>query len=68
MWLIYLEALVALFLLLFIIWWTMFHGRPRPDPSSTSPSSMDAAPADGASTDPQVPPERRGTAAGPARR
>jgi hypothetical protein len=29
MWVILLEALAALVLLLFIIWWTMFSGRPR---------------------------------------
>ena len=29
MWLIFLEALGALLLLLFIIWWTMFSGRKR---------------------------------------
>jgi hypothetical protein len=31
MWLIILEALLALGLLVFIIWWTMFHGRKPPD-------------------------------------
>ena len=30
MWLLILEALVALALLLFIVWWTMFSGR-RPE-------------------------------------
>lgn len=30
MWLLILEALAALALLLFIVWWTMFSGR-RPD-------------------------------------
>jgi hypothetical protein len=29
MWLIVLEALAALGLLLGIVWWTMFSGRPR---------------------------------------
>jgi hypothetical protein len=29
MWLLFLEALVALFLLVFIVWWTMFSG-PKP--------------------------------------
>jgi hypothetical protein len=29
MWLIVLEALAALGLLVFIVWWTMFSGRPR---------------------------------------
>jgi hypothetical protein len=30
-WLIILEALLALGLLIFIVWWTMFHGRKPPD-------------------------------------
>jgi hypothetical protein len=30
MWLIILEALLALGLLVFIVWWTMFHGRRKP--------------------------------------
>jgi hypothetical protein len=30
MWLIVAEALLALGLLVFIIWWTMFHGRGKP--------------------------------------
>jgi hypothetical protein len=29
MWVILLEALAALALLLFIVWWTMFSGRQR---------------------------------------
>jgi hypothetical protein len=29
-WLIILEALVALGLLVFIVWWTMFHGPRKP--------------------------------------
>ena len=29
MWLLMLEAGVALFLLVFIVWWTMFSGRPE---------------------------------------
>jgi len=29
-WLIIAEALLALGLLLFIVWWTMFHGRKKP--------------------------------------
>jgi len=28
MWIIVLESLLALVLLLLIVWWTMFHGRP----------------------------------------
>jgi hypothetical protein len=30
MWLIIVEALLALALLVFIVWWTMFHGRKPP--------------------------------------
>lgn len=30
MWLLVLEALLALAVLLFIVWWTMFHGRRPP--------------------------------------
>jgi hypothetical protein len=29
MWLLILEALAALLLLVFIVWWTMFSGRPK---------------------------------------
>jgi hypothetical protein len=29
MWVILLEALGALLILVFIVWWTMFSGRPR---------------------------------------
>lgn len=29
MWILMLEAGVALLLLVFIVWWTMFHGRPE---------------------------------------
>lgn len=32
MWVIVLEALAALALLLFIVWWTMFAGRERGEP------------------------------------
>jgi hypothetical protein len=39
MWLIYVEALLAMLLFILIVWWTMFHGRspaktaPRPAPT-----------------------------------
>jgi len=33
MWLLFLEAGVALFLLIFIVWWTMFSGK-KPDQSA----------------------------------
>jgi hypothetical protein len=29
MWMLILEAFVALGLLVFIVWWTMFSGRPK---------------------------------------
>jgi len=32
MWLIVLEALLALGLLVFIVWWTMFQGRSKGPP------------------------------------
>ena len=32
MWLLVLEALGALALLVFIVWWTMFSGRPKGEP------------------------------------
>ena len=35
MWLLMLEAGVALFLLVFIVWWTMFSGR-KPEPPTAS--------------------------------
>ena len=31
MWLLIAEALLALGVLVFIVWWTMFSGRPRRD-------------------------------------
>jgi hypothetical protein len=31
MWLIVLEALAALAILVFVVWWTMFSGRPSGD-------------------------------------
>ncbi|WP_293778925.1 hypothetical protein [uncultured Oxalicibacterium sp.] len=30
MWLLFVEAGIALFLLIFIVWWTMFAGRKQP--------------------------------------
>jgi nitrogen fixation-related uncharacterized protein len=33
MWLLILEALLALCVLVFIVWWTMFHGRKDDDRS-----------------------------------
>ena len=46
MWLIVLEALAALALLLFLVWWTMFSGRrggERPADAPVDPSSGPAS-------------------------
>jgi len=48
MWLLILEALVALSILLFAVWWTMFSGRRRDGESGgtqADPAARDAAPA-----------------------
>jgi hypothetical protein len=37
MWLLMLEAGFALFLLVFIVWWTMFSGRKPPEPPQKKP-------------------------------
>jgi hypothetical protein len=37
MWLLIFEALLALALLVFIVWWTMFSGRKKGDPGSDDP-------------------------------
>jgi hypothetical protein len=37
MWLLMLEAGIALVLLVFIVWWTMFSGK-KPPPQSKQPS------------------------------
>lgn len=37
MWLLFLEAFVALFLLVFIVWWTMFAGKKPTQKKSTQP-------------------------------
>lgn len=43
MWILMLEAGVALFLLVFIVWWTMFSGRkPEPPPSARKWDTPDA--------------------------
>ena len=42
MWILLLEAGVALFLLVFIVWWTMFAGRkPTPPAPRRQPASSD---------------------------
>jgi hypothetical protein len=43
MWLLMLEAGVALFLLVFIVWWTMFSGKkPTPPERNSLPPKDDA--------------------------
>ena len=39
MWLLILEALGALALLMFLVWWTMFSGRKRGEPDRTDRDS-----------------------------
>lgn len=41
MWVLMLEAGVALFLLLFIVWWTMFSGRKPTPPSQDNADASD---------------------------
>jgi hypothetical protein len=41
MWLLMLEAGVALFLLVFIVWWTMYLG-PKPEHESDEPDQPEA--------------------------
>jgi cbb3-type cytochrome oxidase subunit 3 len=60
MWLLILEALLALSLLLFAVWWTMFSGRRREEPAE----DVSEQPAEGAAEVPlplqaQAEPARR---------
>jgi len=58
MWVIILEALLALAMLVFIVWWTMFQGRgPKRRPAVTPPADPPAATA--ADSPPAAAPERR---------
>jgi hypothetical protein len=41
-WLILLEALGALVLLLLIVWWTMFSGRPKGERAALKKDSEDS--------------------------
>lgn len=62
MWLLIVEALIALALLLFFVWWTMFSGR-RPDsrpPGGDEPAEPGPPPA------PPAPPPLPGRGEGPA--
>lgn len=37
MWLLIIEALAALAILVLIVWWTMFAGRPKGEPEREDP-------------------------------
>ena len=52
MWVILLEALGALALLVFIVWWTMFSGRRRGEPPEEPDETGDGAAADLPDRDP----------------
>lgn len=41
MWLLMLEAGVALFLMVFIVWWTMFSGKKPEPPAASRPSPQE---------------------------
>jgi hypothetical protein len=45
MWILMLEAGVALFLLVFIVWWTMYAGRKPAPPRQVAPDEDDTPPA-----------------------
>jgi hypothetical protein len=45
MWILMVEAGVALFLFVFIVWWTMFAGR-KPDSRAQRPDQADRAAGD----------------------
>ena len=42
MWLLFVEAGIALLLLVFIVWWTMFAGKKSQGPASRKPLSADS--------------------------
>ncbi len=56
MWLLVVEALAALALLLFIVWWTMFAGRQRGERESEPRGDDDPADAPGKPASPTAPP------------
>jgi hypothetical protein len=43
MWLLALEAGVAMFILIFIVWWTMFHGRAPETPPKADKKPIEQA-------------------------
>jgi hypothetical protein len=57
MWLILLEAGVAMFVLVFIVWWTMFAGR-KPEGSRQNSSSRPQAKTNAGLHDPAPPKDR----------
>jgi len=76
MWLIVLEAMAALGVLLFLVWWTMFSGRRRGEPlmddespaqerlPSSSPGTEGSSPALAASEEPSEAGETAGAGRG----
>ena len=42
MWLLFVEAGIAVFLLIFIVWWTMFHGKKPMQPPAKKTVDKDA--------------------------
>jgi hypothetical protein len=70
MWLLIVEALIALSLLVFFVWWTMFSGR-RPDsrpPGGDEPAdpALPPAPASSPTATPLPPAPLPGRGEGPA--
>lgn len=59
MWLLVVEALAALALLLFIVWWTMFAGRRRGEREPEPQGDDDPADAPGRPGSPTAPPPSR---------
>ena len=41
MWVIFVEAAGAMFVFVFIVWWTMFSGKKSDPPSEQSPPKQD---------------------------
>ena len=52
MWLIVLEALAALALLLFLVWWTMFSGRRGGERPADAPVDPSSGPSSAPTSDP----------------
>jgi hypothetical protein len=41
MWILMIEACVAFFLLVFIVWWTMYQGKPKDRDAPKLPAQQD---------------------------